>query len=260
MEAGPVGRVLRAAMFAAVSVTLAATGHVLMSATPLPLWVLAVAFVSLALPGWWFAARERGPWLVTALAVATQGVLHSAFTAAQSALGPAGGPPGGTTTAALTASPYENLCSIDAGGPVSAGGGAGGADLMAGMDHSGMAGMDHSAMGHMAGMDHSGSLAPMAHMGHDMGGMSSTGMLAAHVLAALVCGIWLAHGERAVFQVLRAVTGWLRAPLHLLRTAPLPAPRRRLRPRKGLSDRLPQGLRCARALERRGPPGVLAAP
>ncbi len=268
MEAGPVGRVLRAAMFAAVSVTLAATGHLLMSATRLPLGVLAVAFLCLALPGWWFAARERGPWLVTALAVATQGVLHSAFTAAQSALGPAGGT--GTTRAAPATSPYDNLCSVDAGGIASAGSGAGGAGSMAGTDHSGMAGMDHSAMGdmggmdhsamsHMAGTDHAGSLASLAPMGHDMGGMSSTGMLAAHVLAALVCGIWLAHGERAVFQVLRAVAGWLRAPLHPLLTAPLPAPRRRLRPRKGLSDRLPQGLRCARALERRGPPGVLAA-
>ncbi|MET8556549.1 hypothetical protein ABZV64_16530 [Streptomyces sp. NPDC004959] len=260
MEAGPVGRVLRAAMFAAVSVTLAATGHVLMSATPLPVWVLAVAFLSLALPGWWFAARERGPWLVTALAVATQGVLHSAFTAAQSALGPVSGT--GMPTAARTTSPYDNLCSVDDSGLA---GGTPGADPAAGTHHSAMAGMsdmagmDHSAMGHMASMDHSGSLVSMAHMGHDMGGMSSTGMLAAHVLAALICGIWLAHGERAVFQVLRAVAGWLRAPLRPLLTAPLPAPRRRLRPRKGLSDRLPQGLRCARALERRGPPGVLAA-
>ncbi|MFJ9682216.1 hypothetical protein ACIRP2_29815 [Streptomyces sp. NPDC101194] len=244
MEAGPVGRSVRAAMFAVVSVTLAATGHVLMSEAPIPFWVLAVGFLALAVPGWWFAARERGPWLVTGLAVATQGVLHNAFTAAQSALGTVGGT-----------------------GSYDAGAGAAPTDTMTGMDH--MAGMDHSAasgamtgMEHMAGMDHAsatGHLGSVGHMGHDMAGMSSTGMLAAHVLAALVCGVWLARGERAAFQVLRAVAGRLLAPLHPLLTAPLPAPRRRLRPHRGLSDRLPLGLRCARARDRRGPPGVLAA-
>ncbi|MEU6017920.1 hypothetical protein ABZ826_28935 [Streptomyces sp. NPDC047515] len=245
MDAGPVGRAVRAAMFAVVSVTLAATGHVLMSGAPLPFWVPATAFLALAVPGWWFAARERGPWLVTGLAVATQGVLHNAFAAAQSALGTVGG----TATQTVT------------------GAGATPTDAMAGMPH--MAHMDHSAasgamtgMEHMAGMDHTsamGHLGSMAHAGHDMAGMSSTGMLAAHVLAALVCGVWLARGERAAFQTLRAVAGRLLTPLHPLLTAPLPSPRRRLRPHRGLSDRLPLGLRCARARDRRGPPGVLAA-
>ncbi|MFJ2900665.1 hypothetical protein ACIO87_38145 [Streptomyces sp. NPDC087218] len=251
MEAGPVGRAVRAAMFAAVSVTLAATGHVLMSEDPIPFWVLATGFLALAVPGWWFASRERGPWLVTGLAVVTQGVLHNAFAAAQSALATAG------DTAARTV----------------AGTGAAPPDAMAGMHH--MAGMDHSAasgmgsasnamtgMHHMAGTEHASAvdhMGSMAHMGHDMAGMSSTGMLAAHVLAAFLCGVWLARGERAAFQVLRAVASRLLAPLHPLLTARLPAPRRRLRPRRGLSDRLPLGLRCARARDRRGPPGVLAA-
>ncbi|WP_326766458.1 hypothetical protein OG978_19525 [Streptomyces sp. NBC_01591] len=275
MEAGPVGRAVRAAMFAAVSVTLAATGHVLMSEAPIPFWVLATGFLALAVPGWWFAARERGPWLVTGLAVATQGVLHNAFAAAQSALGTIGGT---VTRTATTTSPtrflYDNLSSTDGDsteyggtGSYEAGAGAAPTDAMAGMHH--VAGMDHSAAGgamtgmeHMAGMDHAsamGHMGSMVHLGHDMAGMSSTGMLAAHVLAALVCGLWLARGERAAFQVLRAVAGWLLTPLHPLLTAPLPTPRRRLRPHRGLSDRLPLGLRCARARDRRGPPGVLAA-
>ncbi|MFJ6854110.1 hypothetical protein ACIQM3_26930 [Streptomyces sp. NPDC091271] len=245
MEAGPVGRAVRAAMFAVVSVTLAATGHVLMSEAPLPFWVPATSFLALAVPGWWFAARERGPWLVTGLAVATQGVLHNAFSAAQSTLGTVG----------------------DTATPSVAGAAAPPTDAMAGMHH--MAHMGHSATSdamtgtkHMAGMDHSATMdhmGSMAHSGHDMAGMSSTGMLAAHILAALVCGVWLAHGERAAFQTLRAVAGWLLAPLHPLLTAPLPARRRRLRPHRGLSDRLSPGLRCARALDRRGPPGVLVA-
>ncbi|MFJ7257105.1 hypothetical protein ACIQWV_32155 [Streptomyces sp. NPDC098085] len=276
MEAGPVGRAVRAAMFAVVSVTLAATGHVLMSESPLPFWVLTAGFLALAVPGWWFAARERGPWLVTGLAVATQSLLHSAFAAAQTSLGSVSGTLAATSPVRLL---FDNLCSTDgrtyasrAGTGVSAtsstgGMNAGGTDHSAAMDH--MAGMDHSGtmdhitgmdrsgtMDHMAGMDHMGS---MGHLGHDMAGMSSTGMLAAHLLAALVCGLWLAQGERAAFQILRAVAGRLLGPLHPLLTAPLPPPRRRLRPRRGLSDRLPQGLRCARALDRRGPPAVLAA-
>ncbi|MFE7467310.1 hypothetical protein ACFU6R_24850 [Streptomyces sp. NPDC057499] len=251
MEAGPVGRAVRAAMFAAVSVALAATGHVLMSEAPLPFWVLAAGFLALAVPGWWFAARERGPWLVTGLAVAAQGVLHNAFTAAQSALGTVGGTAaraGAGATAART-DPMAGMSHMAGMDHSAASGAMAGLDGMAGMP--GMAGMDHASA-----MTHAGS---MAHMGHDMAGMSSAGMLAAHVLAALVCGMWLARGERAAFQVLRAVAGLLLTALHPLLTAPLPAPRRRLRPHRGLSDRLPLGLRCARTRDRRGPPGVLAA-
>lgn len=207
MDAGPVGRAVRAAMFAVVSVTLAATGHVLMSEAPIPFWVLAAGFFALAVPGWWFAARERGPWLVTVLAVATQGALHNAFAAAQPALGATGGAAAEAVTGAGTAS----------------------AGSMSGMEH--MAGMHHSpangamaGMEHMAGMSHASSTSHMGHMGmssmthagHDMAGMSSTGMLVAHLLAAVICGVWLARGERAAFQVLRAVAGWLLAPLHPL--------------------------------------------
>ncbi|WP_406144255.1 hypothetical protein [Streptomyces sp. NBC_01012] len=277
MEAGPVGRAVRAAMFAVVSVTLAATGHVLMSEAPLPFWVPATGFLALAIPGWWFASRERGPWLVTGLAVVTQGVLHSAFSAAQSAQA---GQSGQSVRSALGTVPGAGTRAV--GGAV-----APPTDAMAGMHHMAhtghsatsdpMAGMDHmTGMGHMAGMedmagmDHSSAvdhmghlsamadLSSMAHTGHSMAGMSP-GMLAAHAFAALVCGVWMARGERAAFQTLRAVAGWLLAPLRPLLTAPLPVPRRRMRPRRGLSDRLSPGLRCARALDRRGPPGVFAA-
>ncbi|MEU8708368.1 hypothetical protein [Streptomyces sp. NPDC048565] len=250
MEAGPVGRAVRAAMFAVVSVTLAATGHVLMSEAPLPFWVPVTGFLALAVPGWWFAARERGPWLVTGLAVVIQGVLHNAFSAAQSALGTVPGT--ATRTVGGAAAPPTDAMA--------------GMHHMAHTDHSAtsdtMAGLEHVAgLENMVGLDHSsamGHLSSMAHTGHGVTGMSP-GMLAAHVLAALVCGVWMARGERAAFQTLRAVAGWLLAPLQPLLTAPLPAPRRRLRPRRGLSDRLSPGLRCARALDRRGPPGVLAA-
>lgn len=253
MDAGPVGRAVRAAMFAVVSVTLAATGHVLMSEAPIPFWVLAAGFFALAVPGWWFAARERGPWLVTVLAVATQGALHNAFAAAQ----PAPGATGGAAAEAVT------------GAGTAAAGSMSGTEHMAGMHHSpangAMAGMEQMAgMSHASSASHLGhtghmGMSSMSHAYHDMAGMSSTGMLVAHLLAAAICGVWLARGERAAFQVLRAVAGWLLAPLHPLLRAPLPVPRRRLRARRGLSDRPTPGLRCARARDRRGPPGVSAA-
>ncbi|MFX4293311.1 hypothetical protein [Streptomyces bohaiensis] len=48
-------------------------------------------------------------------------------------------------------------------------------------------------------------------------------MFAAHLLAALLSGVWLAFGERAAHQILRAVIGWLFGPLALaLARAPLP--------------------------------------
>ena len=60
---------------------------------------------------------------------------------------------------------------------------------------------------------------PEGHTGHPVHGPASSGMLAAHLLAALLCGLWLGYGERAAFRVLRAVAGWLAAPLRLLLAA-----------------------------------------
>ncbi len=45
--------------------------------------------------------------------------------------------------------------------------------------------------------------APMHHH-HDVAGTASVGMLAAHLIAALLCGLWLAYGENATFAVLRS--------------------------------------------------------
>lgn len=257
MEAGRIGRAARAAMFAAVSVTLAAAGHVLMSGAPLPFWVVAAGFLAVAVPGWWAATRERGIWLVTGLAVTTQAVLHSAFATAQGLVAT-----DSAAAPARTAPLVDNLCSTgplhDMGhhaGHLGYMGQAGDVDTMEPMSH-----MSHmGSMGHTGSMGSMGSMGHMGHMGHGMAGMSSTGMLAAHLLAALVCGVWLARGERAAFQILRSVAAWLLTPLQGPLTAPVPPPRPRARARRGLSDRLPRGLLCTRDLDPRGPPGGLAA-
>ncbi|WP_262063288.1 hypothetical protein [Streptomyces sp. STR69] len=104
-----------------------------------------------------------------------------------------------------------------------------------------MSATDSMDMGHM-------SVAPT------VGGTSSPGMLTAHLLAALLCGLWLAYGERAAFRLLRAVAGRLAAPLRLLLALPAPPHRPRLRPRRPRSDRAPRLLLLVHAITSRGPP------
>ncbi|EST34380.1 hypothetical protein M878_10315 [Streptomyces roseochromogenus subsp. oscitans DS 12.976] len=125
----------------------------------------------------------------------------------------------------------------------------------ASVDASGMGSMGSMGMGHtgMSHMDHAG------HMGHSMdGGSSSFGMLAAHLLAALLCGLWLAYGEKAAFRILRAVAGWLAAPLRLLFASPVTPDRPRVHLRRRRSDRAPRLLLLGHAITSRGPPAGTA--
>lgn len=117
--------------------------------------------------------------------------------------------------------------------------------------------MDMGAMPH--GMHtmplHKDADTHMAAAGH-----SSLGMLAAHLLAAMLCGLWLGYGERAVFRVLRAVGGWFAAPLRTLFLAPVPQARPSVRVRRRRrSDRAPRLLLLAHAIISRGPPAGAAA-
>lgn len=95
-------------------------------------------------------------------------------------------------------------------------------------------------------------------MGHSMSGgagdTSSSGMLAAHLLAALLTGLWLAHGEKAAFRLLRAVAGWLAAPLRLLLALPVARDRSRTRRPRPRSDRAPRLRLLVHAITSRGPP------
>jgi hypothetical protein len=202
MTAGWGARTVRAAVFAAVCVLLAALGHVLMSGRHVPGWTLAGGLAVTGVVGWGLAGRERGLPLITTVVVAAQTALHSAFSLAQS----------GTADLGHTA---------------------------------------HMAqMGHMSHAGHMGGPA----VGPDLSGSSSSGMLAAHLLAALLCGLWLAHGERAAFRILRAVAGWLAAPLRLP-LAPAVVPHRPLpRVRRRRSDRSPRRLLLVHAITSRGPP------
>ncbi|MFD4559150.1 hypothetical protein ACFWP5_33340 [Streptomyces sp. NPDC058469] len=209
MTAGWCSRTVRAAVFAAVCVVLAALGHVLMSGRHVPAWALAAGLAATGVAGWSLAGRERGLPLIVTLVVATQAALHSAFSLAQPATG---------ATAGESAS----------------------------MD---MGSADMGSM-HMSATDSM----DMGHMSSTTSGTSSPGMLTAHLLAALLCGLWLAHGERAAFRVLRAVAGRLAAPLRLLLALPAPPHRPRLRPRRPRSERAPRLLLLVHAITSRGPP------
>lgn len=94
-----------------------------------------------------------------------------------------------------------------------------------------------TAMAGMPGMDpasYGGPGSPVAsHAGMGMPPHEwSMGMLLAHTLAALVCGLWLWRGEAAVYQLGRALAAFLVAPLRrallvFTATGPRKAPRPR---------------------------------
>lgn len=213
MTAGWGTRTLRAAVFAAVCVLLAALGHVLMSGSTVAWWTLVAGVLVTGGAGWCLTGRERGLPLVVGVVVVAQGALHSAFSFTQGAAGSAG----------------------SAGVPM---------DSM---------GMTHTGTDMGTGMDMA-----MGHMAHGSNGMdvlsSSYGMLAAHTLAALLCGLWLAHGERAAFRILRAVAGRLSTPLRLALALPVTPDRPRPRPRRSRSDRAPRLLPLVHTITSRGPP------
>ncbi|GAA3932170.1 hypothetical protein GCM10022244_46090 [Streptomyces gulbargensis] len=110
----------------------------------------------------------------------------------------------------------------------------------------------HGAHGHGHGahatMDMAGAM-PEAAAGQ------GAGMLAAHLLAALLCGLWLARGEAALFTVARAALAYAFTPLRPpLAPVPVPdAPRGPVR-RTRRDAREPHSVRLAHSLSRRGPP------
>ncbi|MEU8790941.1 hypothetical protein [Streptomyces sp. NPDC048643] len=221
MTVGGWCRTLRAGVFAAACVVLAALGHAMMSGSAVPGWTMAAGAVATAGAGWFLAGRERGRALIVTAVVATQAALHETFALGQSM---------STTTSGPALAPADGVA-MDMGS----------------MD---MTRMDMGSMGRTA---HGTGGPPHAHM-LGMGG-SALGMLAAHLLAALLCGLWLAYGERAVFRLLRAAAARLAAPLRMLLALPVPGGRPPVRARRTAARRasLARFLLCY-AVTSRGPP------
>lgn len=187
-------------MFAATCVLLAALGHVLMSGATIPWWTLVAAFGGIAAAAWVVARRERGVPVVVFGTVAAQTALHTAFSYAQAAAVPSRpvSPPAPDPHA------MHHMAHDTMPMPMAADG--------THLHH----GMQVAAEG-------------SSPAGHQMTGTASLGMLVAHLVAALLCGLWLAYGERAAFRILRAAAGWLLLPLRLVVRPPVPMHRPSLR-------------------------------
>ncbi|MGW0781218.1 hypothetical protein [Streptomyces sp. NPDC002913] len=246
---------MRAAMFAVVCVLLAATGHVLMSGTAVSGWAICLALTGTATAAWVLAGRERGPAAVTSGAVVAQAALHTGFTLAPS---PAvASPPAPVSYAREWA---ERLLCGDGATALSERDAAGivvdaGLGKLISQPPPGVEAGGH-ALHAMHGMTTGAydGLGPAAHGAFGTAGPSGTGMLAAHLLAAVLCGLWLAYGERAVFRVLRAAAVRFWTPLHLLLTLWAPPNRPRPRVRRRRAVRAPARLLLVHSITSRGPP------
>ncbi|MBP2581671.1 hypothetical protein J3A78_002149 [Streptomyces sp. PvR006] len=197
-----------------------------MSAHQLPALTLLGAFTVTAAAAWTAAGRRRGAPTIAGALFVLQAALHLLFSLAGSRAGDTGHP---------ATAPQEMH-------------GTHGATGMHAMH--GTAGADGAA-----GTAGSHDLGATTAMFMDM----STGMLAAHLLAALLCGLWLAHGEAAFFTLARAALAYAFTPLRLLlaRTQVPDAPRRPVR-RARRSAHRPHTVVLAHTLSRRGPPRLSA--
>ncbi|WP_426403436.1 hypothetical protein ACN9M0_09745 [Streptomyces sp. R-07] len=187
-----------------------------MSAHQLPATSLSGAFAVTAAAAWAAAGRRRGTSTIAGALLVFQGALHLFFSTV------------GHSTAPYTQGMHHAMPGMDG---------------MDGMDN--MPGMDGMAMG----------IADPATTAPSMGTGSGVGMLAVHLLAALLCGLWLAHGEAAFFALARAALAYAFTPLRLLRAlVPVPqTPRRPVR-RVRRNARRPHAVVLAHTLSRRGPP------
>lgn len=227
MDISGVGlRGLRAALFSALVVLLSAGSHVLMSRVPLPPVLVGGAFAAVFAIAYALAGRARGFGPIAGLLVPLELAADTVFTAGQHlCYGPAGGPVSGP----LRAMGLVELCGgAPVGGPLT--------------EVAGPVG-DPAAL-----LASPGPWAPWL-------------LLGAHVSVGLLAAGWLAHGERALGRLLRAVAAFAFRPL-LLAAARVPGsggpgPRvaRPRLPRAGARTRFP-----AHSVGRRGPPvpGALA--
>ncbi|WP_328945014.1 hypothetical protein OG259_29535 [Streptomyces sp. NBC_00250] len=197
-----------------------------MSAHRLPALTLLGAFALTAAVAWAAAGRRRGAPTIAGALFVLQGALHLIF----SMTGSHAGETGGTT----------------------------GTHAMHGMDGmDAMAGMHEASTGAGVGMVPGTDMVTAMLSGFATG--SGTGMLAAHLLAALLCGLWLAHGEAAFLTLARAALAYAFTPLRLLFAhVQVPdAPRGRVR-RARRSAHRPHTVVLAHSLSRRGPPRLSA--
>ncbi|MEU6143377.1 hypothetical protein ABZ848_23815 [Streptomyces sp. NPDC047081] len=258
-RSGPDVRILRAAVFAAVCVVLAAAGHTLASCATVPLWTLGAGFLGVFLVAAPLAGRERSlPGIVTLLATG-QTVLHTLFGLGQHTSS-------GTSMASMSMSDatlVERAARLVCGTTAAAITPAHARRILADARLSPDTAMDMGSMNHSADAL-TGTASPVALL-------PSLPMLLGHVLAAIAAGWLLRRGDLALLRLIRlsgqsadslaegAVVRSLRAALALVRAlraglpaAPEAGPRT---PRTALlAPPKPRTTALQHSVIRRGPP------
>ncbi|MFD9006008.1 hypothetical protein ACFV0T_34530 [Streptomyces sp. NPDC059582] len=216
-------RAVRAALFTAVVVTLSSASHVLLSRAPLPVNTVAAVAVAVFALAYALAGRERGFGRIAALLIPLELAADTVFTTGQHVCyGRAGGPVAGP----LRSVGFDVLC-------------GGGADVGLPLAHVAGAGTDRVSV-------------LLAHADPATAWL----LLGTHLAVGLLATAWLRRGERALAQLLGAVTATTFRPLLLAVRAVTVrrAPAVRRLPRPVRRTTAARGPLLAHSLGRRGPP------
>ncbi len=213
-------RVVRAALFTALVVTLSAASHVLLSRVPLPPGTVAAIAAAVFVIAYAMAGRERGFGRIATLLIPLELAADTVFTAGQ------------------------HVCYGEAGGPVAGPLRAVGFDVLCGGAPVGTPLARMTAEGH-------GAAALLA----DVDPAAAWLLLGAHVGVGLIAAAWLRRGERALAQLLRAVAAATFRPLLIAVAAVTTSrmPVRRL-PRPARRVRVTRTRLLVHFVGRRGPP------
>ncbi|MFF4509104.1 hypothetical protein [Streptomyces sp. NPDC001401] len=256
-------RILRAAVFAAVCVVLAAGGHILGSCATVPLWTLGAGFLGAVLVAAPLAGRVRSLTGIAALLAAGQTVLHTLFGLGQQTAS-SGTMSMSSMTSTADASLVERAARLVCGTTAAAISPAQARRLLADARLS-----PDTAMGmDMSSMHHPADALPTA--GFSASLLPSLPMLLGHVLAAIAAGWLLRRGDLALLRLMElsahsmadgAFGGSLRAALALVRAlrAGLPAtPEAGPRPPRTalLAPSKPRTTALQHTVIRRGPPAA----
>ncbi|MFF3935888.1 hypothetical protein [Streptomyces phaeofaciens] len=230
MSASPAVRGLRAAVFAAVCVTLAAAGHALATAGTPPPGAVGAGFLAVFAAGWLLGARERSLPGIGAATLAGQAGLHLLFGAARPRIPTQPQAPSTTPTTTHDPHPYAH-------GP--------------------------HPYAHLvpapARHPHAHLVTATAPHPHPALAMTPHAT-AAHVLAALAVSWWLRRGEAALWSLLRRAAALLPGLVAWWRDGPAPSPvARAVRPGHA-PDASSCRLLLRHAVSRRGPPAPIPYP
>ncbi|WP_371646352.1 hypothetical protein [Streptomyces mirabilis] len=184
-------RILRAAVFAAVCVVLAAAGHGLASCATVPLWTLGAGFLAVFAVAAGLAGRERSLPGIAALLAAGQTALHTLFGLA------------GTATAGSGSMSMADTSLVERAARLVCGTTAAAISPAQAMKILADARLDTGTTPSMSmPMPHS-SDAMSAATGSSMSVWPSLPMLLGHVLAAVAAGWVLRHGDLALLRLMR---------------------------------------------------------